>query len=325
MGTQGTGGKGSRQTSVTRFSTLRLASPAGMNRSVCSECAAIQPEPYIRCYRCGAALLACRRVRTTQSSVVFTVRHPEGPRIIKVLRDLSDSAGIKRYEHERQVLNILSTRVPQYLIPRIVASDSGVLITHELSGSRVHDILWRPTAQRSLAVRKAGEAASVLAEARLDDVTLPPHAPADLEGYLLLVGEILPSWVRVEAQTAAAEANHSAFVHGDFVPTNWLWDGHRIAVLDFESARMGTPEEDVAMAWARLRFAGLERGRVSDRIASEVLRHWRPSPSVRWRAYALVITVAIILHRMQTRPAPIRRFEMRLLRRSLDQVVEKLH
>jgi len=263
-------------------------------------------------------------VRTTHSAIVFEVEHPQGSRIVKMLRNRDDSAGIRRYERERQVLSVLEGRVTPGFIPRIIAAAPGVLITDKLSGRRVHDLLWWPTAHRMLAVRKAGETARLLAEIPLDDVILPPHAPTELDGYLLLVDETLPSWVTREAVAAGAETDRSGFVHGDFVPTNWLWDGKRTAVLDFEWARMGNPEEDVAMAWARLRLAGVERGLVNDRLASEVIRHWLPTPSVSWRAYALVKTVAIILTRMRTRPDPFRQIEMRLLRRSLDLVVQKL-
>jgi Phosphotransferase enzyme family len=303
---------------------LRIASPARFNTAVCSECATVQPEPALRCYRCAAPLIGCRRVRTTHSAIVFEVEHPQGSRIVKMLRNRDDSAGIRRYERERQVLSVLADRTTPGLIPRIIAAAPGILITDKLSGRRVHDLLWWPTTQRIWAVRKAGESARLLAETPLDDVSLPPHTPIELDGYLLLVGEMLPHWIRREALAAAAETNRSAFVHGDFVPTNWLWDGTRTAVLDFEWARMGNPEEDVAMAWARLRLAGVERGVVNDRLASEVIRHWLPEPSIRWRSYALVKTVAIILARMRRRPDPFRQIETRLLRRTLDLVVQKL-
>jgi len=164
----------------------------------------------------------------------------------------------------------------------------------------------------------------LLAATRVDDVTLPPYIPTALDGDLLTAKDLLPTWLISEAKAAVREGNHSTFIHGDFVPTNWLWDGHRVGILDFEWARMGSPEEDIAMAWARLRLAGIERGLVSDRLASEVLRYWRPSPSVHWRAYALVRTVAIIVNRMRARPDPIRRIEMRLLRHSLDRVSANL-
>jgi len=241
-----------------------------------------------------------------------------------MLRDRSDAAGVRRYERERQVLAILADRVPTGVIPRLVVADVGVLVTDKLSGRRVHDLLWWPTVDRILAVRRAGESARLLAATHIDGAMIPPHFPTAMDGDLLQVRGLLPGWLLSEAQTAHSDGNQSAFIHGDFVPTNWLWDGKRVAVLDFEWARMGSPEEDVATAWARLRLAGIERGLVSDRLSSEVLRYWSPVPSRAWKAYALVKTVAIILTRMQSRPDPLRRLAMRALRRSLDQVLEKL-
>lgn len=303
---------------------MEPASSAAIGNSVCSECAAVQRERTFTCWRCGAPMLVCRRVRATDSSIVYEVEHPGGLRIIKMLRNRTDPLGIRRYERERQVLSLLSDRVPTGVIPRIVAADLGILVTEKLPGRRVHDLLWWPTSERLLAVRKAGETARLLAAIRTDDVTLPSYIPTALAGPLLQVKDLLPPWLGSEAQAAVADGNRSTFVHGDYVPTNWLWDGNLVAALDFEWAHMGSPEEDAAMAWARLRLAGIERGLVNDRLASEVLHYWQPTLSTRWMSYALVKTVAIILARMRSRPDPLRPIKLRLLRRSLKQILPKL-
>ncbi len=303
---------------------MELASSGAISDAVCSECAAVQREHVFTCWRCGAPILVCRRIRATHWSIVYQVEHPGGPRIIKMLRDRTDPAGLRRYERERQVLGLLADRVPLGVIPRIVASDLGILVTDKLPGKRVHDLLWWPTSERLLAVRQAGGTARLLAAIRIDDAALPSYVPPTLDGDLLQVRDLLPPWLGSEARAAAAEGNRSNFTHGDYVPTNWLWDGNRIAALDFEWARMGSPQEDVAMAWARLRLAGVERGLVDGRLGSEVLLHWQPTPSIRWMSYSLVKTVAIILARMRSRPVPLRRIGLQFLRRSLKQVLLQL-
>jgi aminoglycoside phosphotransferase (APT) family kinase protein len=160
----------------------------------------------------------------------------------------------------------------------------------------------------------------------IQPTNLPPPGPTSLDTDIALARDVLPLAI-IEAALAAIPVGEvpPGFVHGDFVPTNWLWDGSRIAVVDFDRSHVGCPDEDVAWAWARLRLLGkwFPPG-VGRSLASEVLDQWRPVPSVPWKARAVVTTVAIALRRLERRPIAIRTYELTSLRRAIGEVVAEL-
>ncbi len=241
-----------------------------------------------------------------------------------MLRDRTDEEALNRYRLELNVLEALSVQMPVGVVPSVLAADSGVLITSKLPGKRVQDMLRWPAQKITLAILAAGKTANMLAQVRLDGLRLPSGRPPGLESDILLVNDLLPTWVIRAARAATASETPLAFIHGDFVPTNWLWDGTRLAVVDFEWSRTGDPQEDVAMAWARIRLAGGEVGLQGSRLAGQVLRNWRPVPTLEWKAYGLVRTVAIIARRLSARPPFPRYVVSRLLRGSLNRIVMEL-
>jgi aminoglycoside phosphotransferase (APT) family kinase protein len=194
----------------------------------------------------------------------------------------------------------------------------------KLPGRRVHDLLPWPTSERAAALRGAGHALAALSE--IEPTDLPPAGPISLDTDIALVRGVLPLAI-IESALAAIPVGEvpPRFVHGDFVPTNWLWDGSRIAVVDFDRSHVGFPDEDVASAWARLRLLGkwFPPG-VGRALAREVLERWRPVPSVPWKARAVVTTVAIALRRVESRPAAVRTYELASLRRAIGEVVTEL-
>jgi O-antigen/teichoic acid export membrane protein/aminoglycoside phosphotransferase (APT) family kinase protein len=305
-------------------SIFRSKSKLGPPFYVCAECAAINPEGAVSCWRCVSRLPGVRRRWTTYSSDLAEVDGENGARIIKVLRNRTDLAGLARYERERQVLTAIADRIPAGIVPRLVAADPGVLIMSKLPGRRVHDLLPWPTSERAAALRGAGHALAALSE--IEPTDLPPAGPISLDTDIALVRGVLPLAI-IESALAAIPVGEvpPRFVHGDFVPTNWLWDGSRIAVVDFDRSHVGFPDEDVASAWARLRLLGkwFPPG-VGRALAREVLERWRPVPSVPWKARAVVTTVAIALRRVESRPAAVRTYELASLRRAIGEVVTEL-
>jgi O-antigen/teichoic acid export membrane protein len=318
---------------VNRGGAIIARSPASLFRSssklgppfyICDECAAINPEGAASCWRCVSRLAGVRRRWATHSSDLAEVEGVNGVRIIKVLRDRTDLAGLDRYERERQVLTAIGDRLPPGIVPQLVAAEPGLLIMSKLPGRRVHDLLPWPTSERAAALRGAGQTLAALSE--IEQTNLPPPGPNAVDADIALARDVLPLAI-IEAALAPVPVGETPprFVHGDFVPTNWLWDGSRIALVDFDRSHVGFQEEDVASAWARLRLLGkwFPPG-VGRSLAREVLDQWSPVPSAPWKARAIVTTVAIALRRLESRPTAIRTYELTSLRRAIGQVVAEL-
>jgi aminoglycoside phosphotransferase (APT) family kinase protein len=217
------------------------------------------------------------------------VEWADGPRVVKLLKDPDDQWNCARLGREAETLAGLAGRVPAGSVPELLASGRGVVVTRFMPGVTVQELLRPGHTGRSLAVAAAGRTVAALHAARPVE---PPRAePGGLIPDLEAVEDLFPAWVLEAAIGAGSErSTHPALVHGDCVPSNWLWDGERVCLLDFAQLRFGSPEFDPALAWARLRLLGGGlRNALGRRLSSIVLEPPWPATNVAWLANALVI------------------------------------
>lgn len=217
------------------------------------------------------------------------VEWEDGPRVVKLLKDLDNRWNCARVGREAEVLAGLAGRVPAGSVPEVLASGRGVVVTRFVPGVTVQEVLQRGRRDRSLAVTAAGRTVAALRAA--GPVGPPRVEPGGLIPDLAAVEDLFPAWVLEAAISAGSERSaHPTLVHGDCVPSNWLWDGERVCLLDFAQLRFGSPEFDPALAWARLRLLGGGlRDALGRRLSSIVLTPPWPATNVAWLANALVI------------------------------------
>jgi len=159
-----------------------------------------------------------------------------------------------------------------------------------MPGVSVQQLLGHRNVDAVRLVMAAGRAVAALHAAGL----VRPRSRAEPGGLipdLEAVENLFPAWLLQAAVSAGQERpTHPVLVHRDCVPSNWLWDGQRVCLLDFEQVRFGSPEFDPALAWARLRLLGSGlRSRLGRRLSSIVLQPPWPATSLPWLANGLVI------------------------------------
>ncbi len=261
-----------------------------MNPTACAGCATPLPAAADACPGCSAPVGRQLRTWVSPSAWVTAVEWVDGIRVVKMLKDLDDQGNCARLRREAEALAGLSGRVPPGSVPEVLASGRGVVVTRFVPGVSVQRVLSRRNVDRALPVMAAGRAVAALHAADL----LGPRSrsePGGLIPNLEAVEDLFPAWLLEAAVSAGDErAAHPVLVHGDCVPSNWLWDGERVCLLDFAQLRFGSPEFDPALAWARLRLLGGGlRNEVGRRLSSIVLEPPWPATSARWLANGLVI------------------------------------
>jgi hypothetical protein len=182
----------------------------------------------------------------------------------------------------------------------------------------------RRRVDRRTAVAAAGRTVAALHAA---SPAGPPGAePGGLIPNLDAVEDLFPAWVLEAAISAGGErTTHPGLVHGDCVPSNWLWDGDRVCLLDFAQLRFGSPEFDPALAWARLRLlGGGSRNALGRRLASIVLEPPWPATSLAWLANALVIIAWYDRVRFAAARPGLRQAREAVLRVTMGKVVREL-
>lgn len=248
----------------------------------------------------------------------------DGPRVVKLLKDPDDQSNCARLGQEAEMLADLAGRVPAGSVPELLASGRGVVVTRFVPGVTVQELLRPGHTGRSLAVAAAGRTVAALHAARPVE---PPRAePGGLIPDLEAVEDLFPAWVLEAAIAAGSEqSTHPVLVHGDCVPSNWLWDGEHVCLLDFAQRRLGSPEFDPALAWARLRLLGGGlRNSLGHRLSSIVLAPPWPATNVAWLANALVIVAWYDRVRFAAaRPGP-RRAREAVLRVTVGKAVREL-
>jgi Phosphotransferase enzyme family len=261
-----------------------------MNPMACAGCATPLPAAADACPRCSGPVGRQLRTWVSPTAWVTAVEWVDGIRVVKLLKDLDDQGNCARLRREAEALAGLSGRVPPGSVPEVLASGRGVVVTRFVPGISVQKMLSRKSVDRALPVMAAGRAVAALHAA--DPLgPLSRSEPGGLIPDLEAVEDLFPAWLLEAAVSAGDErAAHPVLVHGDCVPSNWLWDGERVCLLDFGQLRFGSPEFDPALAWARLRLLGGGlRNALGRRLSSIVLEPPWPATNLRWLANGLVI------------------------------------
>jgi len=255
---------------------------------------------------------------------VTAVEWADGPRVVKLLKDLDNQRNCDRLGREAEVLASLAGRVPVGSVPDLLASGRGVVVTRFVPGITVQEVVQRGGVDRSQAVTAAGRTVAALHAASPPG---PPQAePGGLIPDLEAVEDLFPAWILEAAISAGSErTTHPGLVHGDCVPSNWLWDGDRVCLLDFAQLRFGSPEFDPALAWARLRLLGGGfRNALGRRLSSIVLEPPWPATSLPWLANALVIIAWYDRVRFAAARSGLRQAREAVLRVTVRKAVQEL-
>jgi Phosphotransferase enzyme family len=296
-----------------------------MNPTACAGCATPLPAAADACPGCSAPVGRQLRTWVSPSAWVTAVEWVDGIRVVKMLKDLDDQGNCARLRREAEALAALSGRVPPGSVPEVLASGRGVVVTRFVPGVSVQRVLSRRNVDRALPVMAAGRAVAALHAADL----LGPRSrsePGGLIPNLEAVEDLFPAWLLEAAVSAGNErAAHPVLVHGDCVPSNWLWDGERVCLLDFAQLRFGSPEFDPALAWARLRLLGGGlRNEVGRRLSSIVLEPPWPATNLRWLANGLVIIAWYDRVRFAAARRGLRQLREAALRVRVREVVREL-
>jgi hypothetical protein len=296
-----------------------------MNPTACAGCATPLPAAADACPGCSAPVGRQLRTWVSPSAWVTAVEWVDGIRVVKMLKDLDDQRNCARLRQEAEALVGLSGRVPPGSVPEVLASGRGVVVTRFVPGVSVQRMLSRRNVDRALPVMAAGRAVAALHAAN----PLGPRSrsePGGLIPNLEAVEDLFPAWLLEAAVSAGDErAAHPVLVHGDCVPSNWLWDGERVCLLDFAQLRFGSPEFDPALAWARLRLLGGGlRNEVGRRLSSIVLEPPWPATNLRWLANGLVIIAWYDRVRFAAARRGLRQLREAALRVRVREVVREL-
>jgi hypothetical protein len=298
-----------------------------VNPLACAGCATpLRPQATV-CPVCGAPVGRGLATWRSASAWVTAVAWPGGTRVVKVLKNADDERGRTRIHREATVLASISSRVPPELVPEVVAAGPGVVVTRLAAGVTAQHILRRPTVDLDDLLSTAGHAVQALQA--VDTACIPPLPPPPRGAFdpPSVVGSLFPGWALDAALAATRQPPpRSVLVHGDYVPTNWIWNGRRLCVVDFEEVMTnGSPEYDSALAWARLRLmgAGLQQP-LGRRLSAVVLRPPWPVAGVASRANALVIVAMYDWLRIKSIRRPLRDLRLAALRSAVRQAVREL-
>jgi hypothetical protein len=293
--------------------------------TACAGCATRLPSGAATCPACLAPVGRVLRVWDTFGSWVTAVEWPDGPRVVKLAKDLRDERRCALASQEARLLAALAGRIPPGMIPELLASGEGVLVTRLMPGVVVQERLRRGRPELAAALAAAGRTVSALQSVDPAHLPLRPE-PGGLIPDLADVEPLFPDWV-LEAALAAGEElpARPVLVHGDCVPSNWLWDGRQVCLLDFGTPRLNSAEYDTALAWARLRLLGGGlRPALGRRLAALVLQPPWPPVGVRWQANALVIVAWYDWLRFGGALREIARARRAVLRAAIRAVVAEL-
>lgn len=187
------------------------------------------------------------------STTVFGLTGADGRECV-----LKQYRSMRAFEQERRALSVWFAeveRVGEARVPRLIgdAPKLAALLVERLPGS---------TAQQPAANvhRAAGRFLAALHQlAVLDDDPLPlADALLRRTRSWLRRADLDPEQARIVAQHGPRSDLFATArrvpCHRDFAPRNWLWDGERLAVIDFEHARLDLALVDLAKlcvdAWA---------------------------------------------------------------------------
>jgi hypothetical protein len=296
-----------------------------MNPTACAGCATPLPAAADACPGCSAPVGRQLRTWVTPTAWVTAVEWGDGIRVVKMLKCLDDQSNCARLRQEAETLARLSGRVPPWSVPEVLASGRGVVVTRFVPGVSVQTMLRRRSMDSALPVMAAGRAVAALHAA---DPLGPPSRsePGGLIPDLEAVEDLFPAWLLEAAVSAGDErAADPVVVHGDCVPSNWLWDGERVCLLDFAQLRFGSPAFDPALAWARLRLLGGGlRNELGRRLSSIVLEPPWPATDLRWLANGLVIIAWYDRVRFAAARRGLRELREAALRLRVREVVREL-
>lgn len=277
------------------------------------------------CPACGAPPGRALRSWNTASSSITAVEWKDGVRVVKRLKDLHDERNCARIEREAKVLSVLASQLPSKTVPELLAVARGVLVTRFVAGTNMQEALRRPAPQAARALAAAGRTLVALQGVDWSTLSMRPE-PGGLIPDPEAVQEVVPAWALEAAKEAGDEQpTQPVLVHGDYVPSNWLWDGERICLVDFGQLRVGSSEFDPALAWARMRLLGGGlRPAVGRRLSSLVTRPPWPASGVAWRANALVIVTWYDMLRFRTSPRGVRELRLQALRIAVRKATQEL-
>jgi phosphotransferase family enzyme len=294
-------------------------------QTACAGCATpFQGEVWV-CPSCGAPPGRPLRSWNTASAWITAVEWQDDVRVVKRLKDLDDERNCARVEREAQVLSVLASQLPPKTVPELLALARGVLVTRFVAGTNMQVALRRPGPHTARELGAAGRTLAALQGVDWSGIQLRAE-PGGLIPDLATVEELVPAWA-IEAATKAGDEQpaHPVLVHGDFVPSNWLWDGGQIRLVDFGQFRVGSPEFDPALAWARVRLLGGGlRPVVGRRLSALVARSPWPASGVEWRANALVIITWYDLIRFRSAPPGVRQLRHAALRLAVRRASQEL-
>jgi hypothetical protein len=295
------------------------------NPTACAGCATPLRAGVVACPSCGVPV--GRRLWTldTATAWVTAVRWRDGVRVVKRLRDLDDERNCTRLAREADLLAALAGRLPPQTVPEFAAASRGVLVTSLVAGANMQDAMRRRGGGFSRPLAAAGRTVAALQAVDWTALSLRPER-GGLIPDLGTVEYLFPAWALQAAVRAGNEEPvRPVLVHGDCVPSNWLWDGKRICLVDFGQFRIGSSEFDTALAWARLRlFGGGLRPAAGRRLSAAVLAPPWPASGTAWRANALVIIAWYDLLRFRTAPAGVRQLRRVALRTAVRNATQQL-
>jgi aminoglycoside phosphotransferase (APT) family kinase protein len=125
-------------------------------------------------------------------------------------------------------------------VPEPAALDLVERAAHGLAG--LHALSIVTDERRSI----AGDVSSIRARASRFPLVVPELA-AEVEHLLK----------RVEARAESYRPVDASFLHGDYKPSQLLWDGEHLTLVDFDRAALGDPSIDVGNFMAQMRKEAL--------------------------------------------------------------------
>ncbi len=177
----------------------------------------------------------------------------------KVLRRLRDGRAVPA--HEPAVMR--AVRAAGYPVPEVYEVDGGDMVMERVAGvDMVKDIERRPW--------RAGRYGAMLADLHRQLAAIPVD-PVVLASGDVPVGHGAPE----------------AYVHGDLHPMNVILTAQGPVVIDWEGARIGPRDADVAMTWLLLEIGELDDvprylRPIVGRVRHQLLKRFRagaPAPS----------------------------------------------
>ena len=185
----------------------------------------------------------------------YLVTHSGARYVVRIENDLH-RVGVRR-DSESKCMTIANQC---NISPRLVHHQSGVMVTEFVEGRE----LKIPDAKSSEIIELFARVLKTLHSADVQPITgIPLFSPFQLvEDYArksielaapmsLDLNEALACCAKLKRQFPQPP---SALCHNDLFPTNWLFDGKRLWLLDWEYAGIGSPKFDLGNLAANFRF-----------------------------------------------------------------------